>query len=309
MFDYRSMTPGDMPECARRCEAVGIEQLWVVEDCFWSASVSLAAAALASTDVLCVGIGVMSAVARNPAITAMEIATLAGLGPGRVIPGIGHGLPEWMDQIGARPQSPLRALEETLVAVRELLAGEEVTVDGRQVRLDHVRLDQLPTEVPPLLAGAQRARSLALAGRVADGVVLSDAGPTYVGWALDQAGRPDDFRVVALTVGSVAADRRDAYRAACEHVAAMVDARWPSYTVLPFFDEMAARVAAEGPESLLGMPTDQWVELGAFGTMDDAHRHLAALGGAGVDDVAFYPAVTNADLAGQLELVVELGRR
>jgi 5,10-methylenetetrahydromethanopterin reductase len=308
MFDYRSSDPAAMRECARGCESAGVEHLWVVEDCFWWGGVSLAAAALASSESLTVGIGVMSAVTRNPAIMAMEIATLAGLGPGRFVPGIGHGLPEWMDQIGARPRSSMAALEETLTAVRRLLAGEEVTVDGAEVHLDRVRLDCVPSPVPPVLAGAQREKSLALAGRVADGVVLSDGGPRYVRWALERAGRPDDFRVVTLTVASVAADRRDAYRMACDHVAELVGARWPSYTVLPFFDELVHRIDGDGPTALLGMPADYWIELGAFGTLDDAHQHVDALGRAGADVAVVYPSVALDDPRRQVALAADIAR-
>ena len=43
-------------------------------------------------------------------------------------------------------------LSETISSVRRLLAGEEVTLDGREVRLDGVRLDQPPTVVPPAVS-------------------------------------------------------------------------------------------------------------------------------------------------------------
>jgi 5,10-methylenetetrahydromethanopterin reductase len=306
MFDYRALGPADVAECARRCESAGIAELWMVEDCFYSASIGLAAAALTATDELSVGIGVMAAVTRNPAIIAMELATLAGIGPGRIVPGIGHGLPEWMDQIGARSTTPLATLEETISSVKRLLDGDEVTLEGHSVYLDHVRLDQPPAIVPPVLSGVQRPRSLASAGRVADGVVLSDAGPTYVDWALEHAGRPDDFRVVTLTVASVARDRREAHRAVCGHVAELVRAEWPSYTVLPFFDELTSRVTDDGPEALLGMPTDYWHQIGAFGTVDDARAHLAALGRSGVDVAVVYPGTPFDDPWDQLDLVTAL---
>lgn len=182
------------------------------------------------------------------------------------------------------------ALEETLTAVRGLLAGGEVTVDGAEVHLDRVRLDCVPSPVPPVLAGAQRQRSLALAGRVADGVVLSGAGPRYVRWALEQAGRPGDFRVVTLAVASVAADRREAYRMACDQVAELVGARWPSYTVLPFFDDLTHRIDDDGPRAPPGMPADYWIELDTVDTQDDAHQHVDALGRADAEVVVVYPS-------------------
>ena len=98
----------------------------------------------------------MPAVARNPAIAAMELATLAGLAPGRVIGGIGHGVQEWMAQIGARQTSPVTALDEVITALRALLRGETVTTAGSFVQLDHVALERPPDPVPPVLAGVRR---------------------------------------------------------------------------------------------------------------------------------------------------------
>jgi alkanesulfonate monooxygenase SsuD/methylene tetrahydromethanopterin reductase-like flavin-dependent oxidoreductase (luciferase family) len=229
-------------------------------------------------------------VARNPAITAMEIATLCNLAPGRFRPGIGHGVQSWMGQMGVRPRSPLTALDETITVVKRLLAGEEVSFEGSEVRLDAVRLDQPPSVVPGVLAGVQQERSLALAGRVADGVILVEgAGPTYVDWALDRAGRPSDFEVVTFTMLSVEDDRKQAYRSVAEFVAGLVSDRRPAFTVLPFFDEMATRVAEGGHAALVEMPADYWREIGAIGTIDDALHHITALEQVGVGSINVFP--------------------
>ena len=81
-FD-RTFPPPLVTDFARRLDHGGADQLWVIEDCFFTAGVSLAASALAVTERLRVGIGILPAVARNAAVTAMEIATLCGLAPGR----------------------------------------------------------------------------------------------------------------------------------------------------------------------------------------------------------------------------------
>ena len=47
----------------------------------------------------------------SEALPAMEIATLARLHPGHFVAGIRHGVPGWMEQIGALPDKPGRALE------------------------------------------------------------------------------------------------------------------------------------------------------------------------------------------------------
>ena len=289
-FD-RAFPAGAMPEYARRVEAAGIEQLWVIEDCFYTAGVSLAATALAVTDSLTVGLGIMPAVARNPAITAMEIATLCNIAPGRFVPGIGHGLQNWMQQMGARTPSPLTTLDETITVIKRLLSGEEVSFEGREVTLDAVQLDQPPSVAPPIVAGVQQEKSLALAGRVADGVILVEgAGPTYVDWALEQAGRPDDFHVVTFTMMAVAETRREAYGYVATVVAEMLTEARPAVRVLPFFDEMVAKHAEGGVEALIEMPADYWAEIGAVGTFDDALEHVAALEAVGVHSINIFPA-------------------
>ena len=67
---------------------------------------------------------------RNAALCAMELANLAGMFPGRLIAGLGHGIQEWMGQAGARVASPLTLLEEYVTAVRRLLAGDATTTDA-----------------------------------------------------------------------------------------------------------------------------------------------------------------------------------
>jgi len=127
-FD-RTFPGSAVTEFARRLEDGGADELWLIEDCFFTAAPRLGAAALAVTEHLTIDLGILPAVARTAAMTAMEIATLSSLAPGRVIGGIGHGVQSWMAKMGAAPPSPLTTLEEVLVAVRRLLAGEEVNVD------------------------------------------------------------------------------------------------------------------------------------------------------------------------------------
>ncbi len=169
-------TPYSPPEALRdaalAAEAAGVPELWLWEDCFRESAFAAASAVLAWTTTLRVGIGVAPMPLRNVAITAMEIATLERLFPGRLIPGVGHGVLSWMAQVGARVASPLTLMREYVPALRSLLAGEEVTVAGRYVTLDHVRLDWPPAQAPAVVAAGEGPKTVRLTGQVADGTVL-----------------------------------------------------------------------------------------------------------------------------------------
>ena len=170
------LPPERLPDAARAAEAAGVDDLWLWEDSFWSGGVVTSALALDATSTVRVGLGLMPAPLRHPALAAMEVAALSRRHPGRFVPAFGHGVREWMQSAGAAVASPLTLLREYASAVRALLHGEEVTVQGRYVRLDGVRLSLPPDPdaVPPVLLGANGPKALALAGEIADGVVLGD---------------------------------------------------------------------------------------------------------------------------------------
>ncbi|MEU9224469.1 LLM class flavin-dependent oxidoreductase [Streptomyces massasporeus] len=170
------LAPERLRSVARLADDAGLDELWLWEDCFREGGISTAAAALAWTERVRVGVGLLPVPLRNVAITAMEAASLHRMFPGRAILGVGHGVQDWMGQVGARVESPVTLLREHLVALRALLAGERVTVDGRYVKLDDVALDW-PPDGPPsgVLAGATGPRSLRLTGEAADGTILTAA--------------------------------------------------------------------------------------------------------------------------------------
>jgi alkanesulfonate monooxygenase SsuD/methylene tetrahydromethanopterin reductase-like flavin-dependent oxidoreductase (luciferase family) len=178
MVNLGVIFPPDQPperlrEVALAADQAGLAELWLWEDCFAESGIATAAAILAWTERLRVGIGLLPVPLRNVALTAMELATLARLFPGRLIPGVGHGVLDWMGQVGVRAQSPMTLLSEYTTALRSLLAGETVTADGRYVSLDSVGLTWPPEAPLPVLVGAVGPRTLTLAGEVGDGVILT----------------------------------------------------------------------------------------------------------------------------------------
>jgi 5,10-methylenetetrahydromethanopterin reductase len=169
------LPPERVRSVALAADASGLDELWLWEDCFKESGIATASAALAWTERVTVGIGLMPAPLRNVALLAMEIATLDRLFPGRFIAGVGHGVQDWMGQVGGRVASPMTLLGEYVDALRRLLDGERVTTHGRYVHLDDVKLDWPPDRAPALMLGGEGPRTLAYAARVGDGTLLTGA--------------------------------------------------------------------------------------------------------------------------------------
>ena len=224
----REGAPEELIPFAHLLEEGGADDMWLVEDLGWAGSVASAATALAATSRIRLGIGLAPAPLRNPALAAMEFAALARLHPGRLAVGMGHGVTDWMRQVGAAVPSPMALLEETVLAVRGLLGGEAVTLRGRAVSLDGVTLVHPPRVVPPVLVGGVGPRTLRLAGRVGQGVLLIEGlSPRRVADALAlvtegraEAGAADQpqvpFETAALVYAHVTEDADAAARVVSE---------------------------------------------------------------------------------------------
>jgi alkanesulfonate monooxygenase SsuD/methylene tetrahydromethanopterin reductase-like flavin-dependent oxidoreductase (luciferase family) len=236
------LPPERLRSVALAAEEAGLAELWLWEDCFRESGVASAAAALAWTDRLRVGVGLMPVPLRNVALTAMEVATLLRMFPGRLRVGVGHGMQEWMGQVGARVESPLTLLREYVIALRALLAGERVSGHGRYVRLDRVALDWPPPAAPEILVGAIGSSTMHLCGEVADGAILTaETTPAEVRQARDllAAGQRADGRggphsIVVYTQTPAAA--RDV-EAAAGAVAGLIDAGADTVVFQPSEDE------------------------------------------------------------------------
>jgi 5,10-methylenetetrahydromethanopterin reductase len=291
------LAPEQLAATARRVEAAGFDELWLWEDCFWAGGIATTATALAATERIRIGLGIVPAPVRNAAFLAMEVAALERMHPGRVLPGIGHGVAAWMRQIGAKPASQLGLLEELVVAIRALLAGEELTVDGRYVRLDRVRLDHPPAAAPPIATGVQRARSLALSGRVADGTILSEPSSVpYVTWAREQIAATRPHRLTVYTWCSLSDDGAAARAALRPLVAERLLDGGPHVEQLGIAGEVSALAADGGVQRLAAAMPDAWIEsVAAVGTAEQCAARVRALSEAGADSVVLVPPDADVD--------------
>ena len=265
--------PEALRDAAQAAEDSGVPELWLWEDCFRESAFAAASAALAWTTTLKVGIGVAPMPLRNVALTAMEIATVERLFPGRLIPGVGHGVLPWMAQVGARVASPLTLMREYVPALRSLLAGEEVSTAGRYVTLDQVRLDWPPAQAPAIVVAGEGPKTVRLTGEVGDGTVLpGGSNPERVARTLALAleGRADAGRGDAheLIVFVSAAFGGDAARAQ------LADdlVRWsgsvdPALMVVGDSAEVAAAIEpfyAAGATSVILQPREEETDLAGY---------------------------------------------
>ncbi|MGW4831711.1 LLM class flavin-dependent oxidoreductase [Amycolatopsis japonica] len=288
----RELPAARLTGLARRAEQEGLDEVWIVEDCFYAGGIATASAVLAATEKITLGIGIMPAVARNPAIAAMEIAALAELYPGRLIAGFGHGVPSWMRQIDAWPTSALAAFEETLTVIGRLLAGERVSFEGKHVRLDEVELEFPPALPPKLVAGVRGPKSLAAAGRVADGTLLAEpATPEYVRATRDLIG-VEGHSIATYNWLALDADPERARERARSDVASAIGPNsGPALEPLDFGAELLAEVkAASDRKDLARRLRPEWIDrLSISGPLDRCVEQIRALYAAGTESVILLP--------------------
>jgi 5,10-methylenetetrahydromethanopterin reductase len=299
-----AMRPEQLIPVAAEADERGFDELWFSEDCFFTGGISAASAALAATSRIQVGLGIVSAMLRHPALLAMELATMAGASPGRIAAGIGLGVPAWLRQVGRSPRSSLGAMTECVTALRRLLDGETVSVAGQEFLFEGVALAHPPATRVPIHMGVSGPKMLQLSGELADGSILSvGGGAKYVTWARQQvnagrskAGRTSPHRLTAFALYAVDADRqraRDEIRApmafykAAGGVNAMTDVEEISGTL--------SRMLDRGGEDLVAreMP-ERWLEdMSVCGTPEDCAHGIRALYEAGADSVALFPVAGN----------------
>jgi 5,10-methylenetetrahydromethanopterin reductase len=301
-------SPENIGHIAAIAEQLGFGELWISEDLFFRGGIASASAALSATSRLPVGVGVFSAVARHPAVLAMEIAALLRQFPGRFLPGIGLGGPDGVAQMGLTPPSALSALREAIIVVRELLSGDAVTRHGRAFTFDNIQLAHPPADVPPIYGGGLGPKMLATIGEVADGTVVTTlASADYVAWLRQRVAEGQavahatdlPHRVVTLALFNLDADA-DADAAKAKAELRQVIAGYLAYLpesaltdVLGYREQLLDMHARGGddPTGLIAeeMP-DVWVDkLGIAGDAEECAAKIQTFLDAGSDSVALWP--------------------
>ena len=166
-------TTNEAVALAQRAVAAGAKSLWVAEHLGYREAIATCMAfALKAPGPLLVPTAV-SPYLWHATPTAMALATLDEIAPGRVAIAIGTGNPLFLQESGRAVEKPVRANREFTEALRRLWSGEAVHMDGDFVRLAGARLAFKPSAPIPIYIAAIGPDMLRLAGRIGDGVVLS----------------------------------------------------------------------------------------------------------------------------------------
>jgi probable F420-dependent oxidoreductase len=257
--------PGEFESAVGLLEAARVDSLWLPETVYGPMvdPVTGMAFALAKTTRLKVGSGVSVLPGRHPVLVAKQLASLAGLAPGRVLPVFGlqsalaaeRGLfPVPAGQRGA-------VFDEALTLLRLMLTSEVVSFHGSFFSVDDASVGPLPAKPLDIWLAGSAPAGLRRVGRLGDGWLGSFLTPeeakaavATIKAAADEAGRevdPDHYGInVAITFGDIpeafaAAVRRrradadpaalvaNGWAGARDRIAAFVDAGVSKFVVRP----------------------------------------------------------------------------
>ena len=121
------------------------------------------------------GIAIIPAFTRGPALLAQSVASLAEAAPGRFVMGIGTSSNVIVENWNGIPfEEPYKRVRDSLKFLRKALAGEKVEEEYESFAIKGFRLQMAPLEVqPPILVAALRQGMLRLAGKLGDGAILN----------------------------------------------------------------------------------------------------------------------------------------
>jgi probable F420-dependent oxidoreductase len=121
------------------------------------------------------GIAIIPAYTRGPALLAMSVASLADAAPGRFVMGIGTSSNVIVERWNGIPfEEPYARVRDTVKFLRKALTGEKVDEEYETFTVKGYRLQMPPlAQQPPILVGALRQGMLKLAGRLGDGAILN----------------------------------------------------------------------------------------------------------------------------------------
>ncbi len=234
----------------------------------------------------------------------MLAATLDELSGNRFNLGLAAGAGEFLKWVGIEQSKPLATTRETILAVRGLLRGERVEMDGAALKWSgEAYLRFKPGRVTPIYLGAMGPKMLALAGEVADGALPLLFPPEhyfgvkpYVDKGL--AVRDDSLGPLDLAACiwvSLDGDRDAARRVLAHKIAYYGHALGPliwdrlGLTQEDFRPIEQAMMVERDTDKAIRLVDERMLRIGVIGTPQDVIERLEPLVSAGVRHLSFGP--------------------
>ncbi len=177
----------------RKLVDLGYTDAWTAESDGADGLTPLALAAAWAPE-LRLGVAILPAFTRGPALLAQSAAALADAAPGRFALGVGASsnviVERWN---GITFDEPYKRTRDTVRFLKMALTGEKVTEDYETFSVNGFRCGLVPEHQPPILVAALRDGMLRMAGREGDGAIIN--------WL-----SAEDVRTVAPIVHAAAAE-------------------------------------------------------------------------------------------------------
>ena len=294
----------DYVALAQLAEAVGFDQFWISNDLFLRSNLVILPAVAQATTTLHVGTGILNPYTIHPAEMAMFAATMDELSGNRFLLGLAAGAGDFLAWVGLAQTRPLAAMRESIMAMRALLRGQRVQLDGDFLRWnEEAYLRFTPPRVTPLYLGAMGPKMLTLAGELADGVLplLFPPEHYFTVAPLIAAGvqqrSPDLPRLdlAACMWVSLSGDAEAARRVLAQKVAYYGHALSPlilqqlGLTRADFQTIEQAIMVERNEAKAIGLVDERMLRIGVLGSPHDVIERLEPLVAAGVTHLSFGP--------------------
>ncbi len=120
------------------------------------------------------GVAIIPAFTRGPALLAQTVASMADAAPGRFVMGLGSSSNVIVERWNGIPfDEPFKRTRDTLRFLRQAMTGEKTSVEYDTFTVQGFRLGIVPEQQPPILVAALRAGMLRLAGSEGDGAIIN----------------------------------------------------------------------------------------------------------------------------------------
>ncbi len=250
-----TMGSSELIDTVAAAEELGYSYCMVADEGLMLDVYSVLGAAARATSSIRLG-PVTNPYTRHPAATAAGVATIDEMSGGRAFVTLVAGGTMVLHPMGIKRSAPLAIMADMIEALRMLWSGQPVTWQGQRLCLEAAQLATGEHSIPVWVA-ARGERMLALAGKLADGVVL-----------MVKADLTDAFAIAdqARAAGDQARATADQGRAASGAGPAVAGSRPPLTRV--YLDRLAYK-----PEMI-----EEAKHLYGYAIMDSPQRLLKNLG-------------------------------